>query len=180
MNFVALQMLLGDRAKYLGLIFAVAFSTFLMSHQSSIFAGIMRRTTSQIMDVPDANLWVMDRKTQYFDEVKALTDDDLYRVRGVDANNNVSAYSNVDLATTILFTNDPLIAGVTVVKAQHFTELRSAVNAVRAPLASPRARAARASKNGRGHQILPSLIPSGGIMASARETPTLSRSHRAT
>ena len=78
-----MQMLLGDRAKYLGLIFAVAFSTFLMSHQSSIFAGIMRRTTSQIMDVPDANLWVMDRKTQYFDEVKALTDDDLYRVRGV-------------------------------------------------------------------------------------------------
>jgi len=83
MNFVALQMLLGDRAKYLGLIFAVAFSTFLMSHQSSIFAGIMLRTTSQIMDVPDANLWVMDRKTQYFDEVKALTGDDLYRVRGV-------------------------------------------------------------------------------------------------
>src|SRR5262249_44715756 len=38
---------------------------------------------SQIMDVPDAKLWVMDRKTQYFDEVKALTDDDLYRVRGV-------------------------------------------------------------------------------------------------
>jgi putative ABC transport system permease protein len=83
MNFVAVQMLLGDRAKYLGLIFAVAFSTFLMSHQSSIFAGIMRRTTSQIMDVPDASIWVMDRKTQYFDEVKALTDDDLYRVRGV-------------------------------------------------------------------------------------------------
>jgi putative ABC transport system permease protein len=76
-------MLLGDRAKYLGLIFAVAFSTFLMSHQSSIFAGIMQRTTSQIMDVPDANLWVMDPYTQYFDEVKALTDDDLYRVRGV-------------------------------------------------------------------------------------------------
>src|SRR3982751_4324356 len=83
MNFVAIQMLLGDRAKYLGLIFAIAFSTFLMSHQSSIFAGIMDRTTSQIKDVPDANIWVMDRKTQYFDEVKALTDSDLYRVRGV-------------------------------------------------------------------------------------------------
>src|SRR5260370_5141076 len=75
-------MLLGDRAKYLGLIFAVAFSTFLMSHQSSIFAGIMNRPTSQIMDVHDANLWVMDPKTQYFDEVKALTTNDLYRVRG--------------------------------------------------------------------------------------------------
>jgi putative ABC transport system permease protein len=83
MNFVAIQMLLGDRAKYLGLIFAVAFSTFLMSHQSSIFCGIMIRTTSQILDIHDAHLWVMDPKTQYFDEVKALTDDDLYRVRGV-------------------------------------------------------------------------------------------------
>src|SRR6202011_3738261 len=83
MNFVAVQMLLGDRAKYLGLIFAVAFSTFLMSQQSSVFAGLMKRTTSQIEDVPDANIWVMDRKTQYFDEVKALTDDDLYRIRGV-------------------------------------------------------------------------------------------------
>jgi len=84
MNFVALQMLIGDRAKYLGLIFAVAFSTFLMSHQSSIFAGIMNRTTSQIKDIRDANIWVMDPKTQYFDEVKALTDDDVYRVRGVE------------------------------------------------------------------------------------------------
>src|SRR6266702_1426405 len=76
-------MLLGDRAKYLGLIFAVAFSPCLMSHQRSIFAGSMNRTTSQIMDVPDANLWVMDRKTQYFDQVKARPDNDLYRVRGV-------------------------------------------------------------------------------------------------
>jgi putative ABC transport system permease protein len=83
MNFVALQMLWGDRAKYFGLIFAVAFSTFLMSHQSSIFAGVLNRTRSQIIDVPDANLWVMDPKTEYFDEVKALTDNDLYRVRGV-------------------------------------------------------------------------------------------------
>jgi putative ABC transport system permease protein len=83
MNFVALQMLLGDRAKYLGLIFAIAFSSFLMSHQSSIFAGILDRTTSQIKDVHDANIWVMDKYTQYFDEVKALTDSDVYRVRGV-------------------------------------------------------------------------------------------------
>jgi putative ABC transport system permease protein len=83
MNFVALQMLFGDRAKYLGLIFAIAFSTFLMSHQSSIFAGIMNRTQSQINDVHDAEVWVMDPHTQYFDEVKALTDEDVYRVRGV-------------------------------------------------------------------------------------------------
>ena len=49
MNFVAIKMLTGDRAKYLGLIFAIAFSTFLLENQSSIFAGIMKRTTSQIL-----------------------------------------------------------------------------------------------------------------------------------
>lgn len=83
MNFVALQMLIGDRAKYLGLIFAVAFSTFLMSQQSSIFVGVMDRTTSQIKDVKDAAIWVMDPKTQYFDESKALDDNAVYRVRSV-------------------------------------------------------------------------------------------------
>ncbi len=83
MNFIALQMLIGDRAKYLGLIFAVAFSTFLMSQQSSIFVGVMDRTTSQIKDVKDAAIWVMDPKTQYFDESKALDDNAVYRVRSV-------------------------------------------------------------------------------------------------
>lgn len=83
MNFVALRMLTGDRAKYLGLIFAIAFSTFLLENQSSIFAGIMRRTGSQILDVTDAEVWVMDPATKYFEETKALKDTDLLRVRGV-------------------------------------------------------------------------------------------------
>jgi putative ABC transport system permease protein len=83
MNFIAWQMLTGDRAKYLGLIFAIAFSTFLMSHQTSIFCGLMNRTRSQILDVRDASIWVMDPKTQYLDEVKNLPDQDLFRVRGV-------------------------------------------------------------------------------------------------
>jgi len=56
MNFVALRMLTGDRAKYVGLIFAIAFSTFLLENQSSIFAGILKRTTSQILDVTDADI----------------------------------------------------------------------------------------------------------------------------
>ncbi len=83
MNFVALRMLTGDRAKYLGLIFALAFSTFLLENQTSIFAGIMRRTGSQILDVTDAEVWVMDPATQYFEETKALKDTDLHRIRGV-------------------------------------------------------------------------------------------------
>jgi putative ABC transport system permease protein len=66
MNFVALKMLTGDRAKYLGLIFAIAFCTFLLENQTSIFASILKRTGSQILDVTDADVWVMDGKTVRF------------------------------------------------------------------------------------------------------------------
>jgi putative ABC transport system permease protein len=84
MNFVALKMLVGDRAKYLGLIFTIAFCTFLLENQTSIFAGILKRTGSQIRDITDAEIWVMDAKTEYFEQTKALKDTDLNRVRGVD------------------------------------------------------------------------------------------------
>ena len=60
MNLVAWRMLTHERAKYLGLIFAIAFSTFLLENQTSIFAGILKRTASQILDVTDADVWVMD------------------------------------------------------------------------------------------------------------------------
>ena len=43
----------------------------------------MRRTGSQILDVTDAEVWVMDPATKYFEETKALKDTDLIRVRGV-------------------------------------------------------------------------------------------------
>lgn len=84
MNWIALRMLMGDRAKYFGLIFGVAFATLLMSQQVSIFMGIIRRTASQITDVRDCSIWVMDEKSRYIDEVPALPDTDVYRVRGVE------------------------------------------------------------------------------------------------
>jgi hypothetical protein len=54
----------------------------------------------------------------------------LYRVRAVDAG-TTSASSTPDLAITVIFTDSPLTAG-TVVKAVHLSQLRTAVNAVRA------------------------------------------------
>jgi putative ABC transport system permease protein len=84
MNFVAVKMLTGDRAKYLGLIFTISFASMLMAHQASIFAGLMWRTTSQIQDVRDAEIWVMDPRLRYVDEIEPLTANDLYRVRGVE------------------------------------------------------------------------------------------------
>jgi putative ABC transport system permease protein len=83
MNFVALRMLTGDRSKYFGLVFAIAFCTFLLENQTSIFANILKRTASQILDVTDAEVWVMDPQTEYWEQTKALKDTDLTRVRGV-------------------------------------------------------------------------------------------------
>ncbi len=56
----------------------------------------------------------------------------LYRVRAVDAQGFVSELSNVDVSTTMTFTDDPVLAAVTPVKAIHIMELRQAVDAVRA------------------------------------------------
>lgn len=55
----------------------------------------------------------------------------LYMVRAIDGSNNRSADSNADLATTVIFTDDPLVAQITTVKASHVSELRAAVGAVR-------------------------------------------------
>jgi putative ABC transport system permease protein len=76
-------MLVGDRAKYFGIVFGVAFASLLISHQISIFVGIMGRTTSQIRDVQEADIWVVDPKVRYSEEMYALSESDLHRVRGV-------------------------------------------------------------------------------------------------
>jgi hypothetical protein len=57
----------------------------------------------------------------------------LYRVKAADAVGNLSGPSNVDLATAIVFDDDPFPAApvLTTVKAQHVTQLRQAINAVR-------------------------------------------------
>src|SRR5258708_22304632 len=64
--------------------FKVCFWWFRREKQASILAGILRRTGSQIRDVTDAEIWVMDSQTEYFEQTKALKDTDLTRVRGVD------------------------------------------------------------------------------------------------
>ena len=84
MDLVALKMLLGDRAKYLGLVFGIGFATLLMSQQVSIFIGLMTRTASQILDVREADVWVMHPRVKYVDELEAMPAVDLARVRGVD------------------------------------------------------------------------------------------------
>lgn len=83
MNWIAWKMLIGDRAKYFGTVFGVALGVLLISQQTSIFVGLMRRTAHAVLDVGDASIWVMDPYMQNADEIKPLSESDLSRVRGV-------------------------------------------------------------------------------------------------
>ncbi|WP_437188029.1 ABC transporter permease [Planctomicrobium sp. SH668] len=83
MNWLAWKMLTGDPTKYLGIVFGVAFGSLLIAQQSSIFVGLMRRTSSQIIDVTEADLWVMDQAQQNIDEIRPMPETRLHQVRGV-------------------------------------------------------------------------------------------------
>ena len=83
MNWIAIKMLTGDRAKYLGIIAGVTFAALLIAQQASICIGLLLRTTSHIQDIADVDIWVMDPNVQFIDEFKPLTESDLNRVQGV-------------------------------------------------------------------------------------------------
>src|SRR4029079_600603 len=83
MSWIALKMLTGNRGKYLGIILGIAFASLLIAQQASIFCGLMLQTSGQIRDIQGASIWVMDPNVQFSDDVKRLSENDLYRVRGV-------------------------------------------------------------------------------------------------
>jgi len=83
MEWIAWKMLVGNRGKYLGIVFGVMFAALLIAQQSSIFCGLMSLTVSQIRDVPGAAIWVMDEHVQFVDDIKPLADTELFRVKGV-------------------------------------------------------------------------------------------------
>lgn len=80
---IALKMLFGDRAKYIGLVFGVAFSTLLINQQCSIFIGLISRAGSIVDDTQEADIWVMDPGVKNLDTIFPLRDTELARVRGV-------------------------------------------------------------------------------------------------
>jgi len=83
MLWIAWKMLIGNRGKYLGIVFGIVFAALLIAQQSSIFCGLMSLTVSQILDVPGASIWVMDENVQFVDDIKPLADTELFRVKGV-------------------------------------------------------------------------------------------------
>lgn len=84
MYLYALKMLIGDRIKYLGLVIALTFASFIISQQGAIFIGIMKRTFSYLTDTSQPDIWVMDPSVQFIDDLKGMKQTVLYRVRSID------------------------------------------------------------------------------------------------
>ncbi len=70
--------------------------------------------------------------TNYLDTPLAAGATYVYKVKAIDSSSRQSSFSVPDAATTMFFTDDPLTATSTVIKAAHVSELRQAVNAMRA------------------------------------------------
>ena len=84
MNYVALKMLMGDTSKYIGIIVGIVFAALIMTQQPAIFVGLMSRTFGFIADTGYPDLWVMDTKVQFIDDIKPMQDTQLLKVRGVE------------------------------------------------------------------------------------------------
>lgn len=80
---LAIKILQADKSKFNGLVLGVAFSVLLMSQQVSIFVGIMKRTASQITDINESQLWVVDKTTRYSDEIPTISDSILYKIKSI-------------------------------------------------------------------------------------------------
>ena len=80
---LAVKMLVGDRARYLSMVLGVFFAAMVITQQASIFLGLVSRTFGFLTDTQLPDVWVMDPKVQFVDDIKPLQDTRLLRVRGI-------------------------------------------------------------------------------------------------
>jgi len=83
MIFVALRMLMGDRAKYFGIVLGVTIASLLVAQQVSVFSGLIARTYGFITDTAQVDIWVMDPKVKLVDDLKPMQSTELLRVKSV-------------------------------------------------------------------------------------------------
>ena len=81
---IALKMLIGDRAKYAGLLFGISFTSFLVTFASSYFVGFMTRGFALIAENPKTDVWVMDPAVSSVEQTTNLPGSALDRVRSVE------------------------------------------------------------------------------------------------
>lgn len=77
----AITMLVGDRTKFLGIVFGLAFASLLITQQASIFRGILVQTYGHVSDSPQADIWVGDPGMQEMDTTELVNERELQTVR---------------------------------------------------------------------------------------------------
>ncbi len=81
---VAMKMLLGDRAKYVGLLCGITFTSFLVTFAASYFCGFMTRGFALVAENPGADVWVMDPAVESTEQTTNIPDSAVSRVRSVE------------------------------------------------------------------------------------------------
>jgi len=83
MYSIALKMLIADRVKFTGLLFGIAFTSFLVTFAASYFSGFMTRGFSLISENRTADIWVMDPAVTSVEQTINIPDTALYEVKSV-------------------------------------------------------------------------------------------------
>jgi len=81
---IALKMLIGDRAKYIGLVLGVTFTAFLVTFAASFMCGFLTCGFALIAENPAADVWVMDPAVSSAEPAINLPAWALARVRSVE------------------------------------------------------------------------------------------------
>ncbi len=81
---VAIKMLMGDRAKYAGLIFGIAFTSFLVTFAASYFTGFMTRGFALVSENPAVDVWVMNPAVRSVEKTANMAASALDRVRSIE------------------------------------------------------------------------------------------------
>jgi len=80
---IALRILFGDLARYIGMVLGITFASLVMTQQGSIFTGLMSRTFGFLTDTSLPDIWVMDPMVQFVEDSKPMSDTKLQMVNGV-------------------------------------------------------------------------------------------------
>jgi len=94
---IALQMLMGDRAKYIGLLLGITFTAFLVTFALAYFAGFMTQGFALISENNSADVWVMDPAVNSTEMTINMPSSALARVRGVKGVSSAAPLSLNDL-----------------------------------------------------------------------------------
>lgn len=96
---VALKMLIGNKAAFIGVVFGIFLAILLISQQSAIFLGLLSRSYRIVTAIPSPNIWVIDPATNGEDLVRPMPEDYLGYIKSI---------PNIDWAVPINYALFPL------------------------------------------------------------------------